>query len=78
MIPTGTDAAGNITGLYNFSYTNPYDYLQKPFKAAMNAYANGNRNEASIMNIALEASKDSIGEFVANPFLSTSMGSKAL
>jgi hypothetical protein len=77
MIPTGTDAAGNITGLYNFSYTNPYDYLQKPFKAAMNAYANGNRNEASIMNIALEASKDSIGEFVS-PFLSPSMGSKAL
>tara|TARA_R100001369_G_scaffold33636_2_gene58734 strand:+ start:299 stop:4222 length:3924 start_codon:yes stop_codon:yes gene_type:complete len=77
MIPTGTDSAGNITGLYNFSYTNPYDYLQKPFKAAMNAYANGNRNEASIMNVALEASKDSIGEFVS-PFLSPSMGSKAL
>ena len=78
MIPTGTDSAGNITGLYNFSYTNPYDYLQKPFKAAMNAYANGNRNEASIMNIALDASKDSIGKEFVSPFVSPSMGSKAL
>ena len=41
MIPTGTDAAGNITGLYNFSYTNPYDYLQKPFKAVLNAGTTG-------------------------------------
>ena len=77
MIPTGTDAQGNITGLYNFSYTNPYDYLQKPFKAVMNAYANGERNEAGLMDIATNASVDMVGEFV-NPFLSPSMGAKAL
>jgi len=77
MIPTGTDARGNITGLYNFSYTNPYDYLQKPFKAVMNAYANGERNEAGLMDIATNASVDMVGEFV-NPFLSPSMGAKAL
>ena len=77
MIPTGTDAQGNITVLYNFSYTNPYDYLQKPFKAVMNAYANGERNEAGLMDIATNASVDMVGEFV-NPFLSPSMGAKAL
>ena len=77
MIPTGTDEQGNITGLYNFSYTNPYDYLQKPFKAVMNAYANGERNEAGLMDIATNASVDMVGEFV-NPFLSPSMGAKAL
>ena len=77
MIPTGTDAQGNITGLYNFSYTNPYDYLQKPVKAITNAVANGNRNEASLMQILNESTVDSIGEFV-NPFLSPSMGAKAL
>jgi len=77
MIPTGTDAQGNITGLYNFSYTNPYDYLQKPFKAVMNAYANGERNEAGLMDIATNASVDMVGEFVS-PFLSPSMGAKAL
>jgi len=77
MIPTGTDAQGNITGLYNFSYTNPYDYLQKPFRAVMNAYANGERNEAGLMDIATNASFDMVGEFV-EPFLSPSMGAKAL
>ena len=77
MIPTGTDEQGNITGLYNFSYTNPYDYLQKPVKAITNAVANGNRNEASLMQILNESTVDSIGEFV-NPFLSPSMGAKAL
>lgn len=77
MIPTGTDAQGNITGLYNFSYTNPYDYLQKPFKAVMNAYANGERNEAGLMDIATNASVDMVGEFVS-PFMSPSMGAKAL
>ena len=77
MIPTGTDEQGNITGLYNFSYTNPYDYLQKPFKAVMNAYANGERNEAGLMDIATNASFDMVGEFVS-PFLSPSMGAKAL
>lgn len=77
MIPTGTDSKGNITGFYNFSYTNPYDFLQRPFKAVSNAVANGNTNEASLMNIAGGAMFDSVGEIV-DPFLSGSIGAAAL
>ena len=77
MIPTGTDSKGNITGFYNFSYTNPYDFLQRPFKAISNAIANGNTNEASLMSIASNAAFDSVGEFV-DPFLSGSIGAAAL
>ena len=77
MIPTETDAAGNITGFYNYSYTNPYDFLQRPVKAIFNAIADGNRNEASLMDIAANLTIDSVGE-MANPFLSTSIGANAL
>jgi len=73
MIPTSTDAAGNITGFINYSYTNPYDYLQRPFRAVLNAVATGNRNEASLMSIASNSMIDMAGE-MANPFVSPSLG----
>ena len=31
FVPTGTDSQGNITQMMNLSYTNPYDYLSRPF-----------------------------------------------
>ena len=77
MIPTETDAAGNITGFVNYSYTNPYDALQRPVRAVLNAVAEGNRNEASLMNIVGNATIDSIEE-MTNPFLSTSLGANAV
>ena len=77
MIPTSTDANGNITGLYNFSYTNPYDFLQRPAKAVLNAFAEGDRNEASLMKKLNDATYNSVVEFVS-PFVSTSMGVKAV
>ena len=77
MIPTETDAAGNITGFVNYSYTNPYDALQRPVRAVLNAVAEGNRNEASLMNIVGNATIDSIGE-MTDPFLSTSLGANAV
>ena len=77
MIPTSTDANGNITGLYNFSYTNPYDFLQRPAKAVLNAFAEGDRNEASLMKKLNDATYNSVVEFVS-PFVSTSIGVKAV
>lgn len=77
MIPTSTDAAGNITGFINYSYTNPYDFLQRPIKAVLNAVATGNRNEASLMSIASNSMIDMAGE-IGNPFLSTSIGANSL
>jgi len=77
MIPTGTDAAGNITGLYNFSYTNPYDFLQRPAKAIFNAISEGERNEANLMNILTNSSFGALGE-LTDPFLSTSLGAASL
>ena len=77
MIPTSTDSSGNITSFINYSYTNPYDFLQRPVKAVLNAVATGNRNEASLMSIASNSMVDMAGE-IANPFLSTSIGANSL
>ena len=77
LIPTGTDADGNITGFYNFSYTNPYEFLQKPFQAAINAYEQGVRDENSLMKIATDGSFGAIAE-IADPFLSPSIGANAI
>jgi hypothetical protein len=41
LIPIATDKDGNITDLYNFSYTNPYDYMKRPRSAVYNAVNNG-------------------------------------
>jgi len=77
MIPTETDAAGNITGFINYSYTNPYDFLQRPVKAVLNAVSEGNRNEAGLMSIAANSTADAIGE-MADPFVSPSLGFNAV
>ena len=77
MIPTGTDAAGNITGFYNFSYTNPYDFLQRPGKAIFNAVSEGERNEANLMRILSDSSFGMIGELL-DPFVSPSLGAASV
>ena len=76
MIPTETDAAGNITAFINYSYTNPYDFLQRPVQAVFNAVSEGDRNEASLMSIATNSTTDAIGE-MAEPFFSTSLAFNA-
>ena len=77
MIPTGTDSAGNITGFYNFSYTNPYDFLQRPVKAIFNAVSEGERNEANLMRILSDSSFGMIGELL-DPFVSPSLGAASV
>ena len=77
MIPTGTDGAGNITGFYNFSYTNPYDFLQRPVKAIFNAVSEGERNEENLMNILTDSSFGMVGE-IMDPFVSPSLGAASI
>jgi hypothetical protein len=77
LVPTGTDANGNITSFYNFSYTNPYDYIRRPFEAVSLAISNGNRNEASLLKIANDAAFSSVSEIVS-PFIEPSMGFQAI
>ena len=72
LIPIATDKDGNITEMYNFSYTNPYDYMMRPARAVYNAVANGITSEKDLSEIAFDASSDSLYEFAA-PFTSESI-----
>ena len=72
LIPLATDKDGNITDLYNFSYTNPYDYLTRSGRAIFNAVNNGVTSEKELNQIALDAASESAREFFS-PFLSESI-----
>ena len=72
LIPIASDKDGNVTEVYNFSYTNPYDYLTKPARAAFNAVNNGITAEKDLSNIVLDAAWESSGEFFS-PFFSESI-----
>ena len=72
LIPVGSDKDGNITELYNFSYTNPYDYLKRPTTALWNAVNNGITSEQELTEIILNALTDASGEFFT-PFFGEAM-----
>ena len=63
LIPIATNKDGKITDLYNFSYTNPYDYLARPLKAVYNAVENGITSEKELSEIAFDASFGENGAF---------------
>jgi len=72
LIPIGTDKDGKITEMYNFSYTNPYDYVTRPARAVLNAVNNGVAAEKDLTSIAFDAVYESGTEFFS-PFLSESI-----
>ena len=55
MIPIGTDKDGNITEVINLSYTMPYDFLARPFRAVQQSIDNGQVSEKENMDILNEA-----------------------
>lgn len=72
LIPVATDKNGNVTEFYNFSYTNPYDYLTRPVRAVFNAVNNGLTEEKELDRIAMDAVVESSAEFFS-PFISETM-----
>ena len=52
LIPLATDKNGKVTDFYNFSYTNPYDYVGRPAAAVFNAVNNGITKEEELSKIA--------------------------
>ena len=72
LIPIASDKDGKITEMYNFSYTNPYDYALRPAVALYNAIGNGITEEKELMSILGNATSDSFLEFVS-PFMDESI-----
>ena len=50
LVPTGTDSQGNITQMMNLSYTNPYDYLSRPFSRLIAEAEEGEAKGESLVN----------------------------
>ena len=75
LIPVATDKNGKVTDFYNFSYTNPYDYVGRPAAAVFNAVNNGITKEEDLSKIAFDASLDSGAEFFS-PFMSEAIVSE--
>ena len=72
LIPVSTDKDGNIREVYNFSYTNPYDYLTRPARALLDAVNDGVTAEKDLTSIMYDASIKSGMEFFA-PFAGESI-----
>ena len=71
LIPM-SEENGKLREIYNFSYTNPYDYLTRPARAVYNAVNNGIKSEKELTSIMYDASIESGMEFIA-PFASESI-----
>jgi hypothetical protein len=69
LVPIATDKQGNITEFYNFTYTNPYEYLRRPFNAVFNAVNNGVTNGDELSTIAMNAIFNTEGTGALNELL---------
>jgi hypothetical protein len=72
LIPTSVDDDGNLTGYMDFSYTNPYDYLQRPIQGIFNAVIDGQDLGKDPGRIALNATMEAVSE-IFEPFAGESI-----
>jgi hypothetical protein len=72
LIPTSVDKDGNLTGYIDYSYTNPYDYLQRPALAIMNAINKGEALGKDANEVASEAAIGAVAE-IFEPFAGESI-----
>jgi len=71
LLPT-TVENGKIKGYVDYSYTNPYDFLQRPFLAALNAASRGEEMGKDTDQIATDAMMGVVEEFFS-PFTDESI-----
>ena len=77
LVPIASDSKGNLTELYNFSYTNPYDYMSRPFRALALRANDGIAKGEDITPMIMGTFYESMREMFA-PFVSPSIITQAL
>jgi len=81
LIPLSSPDADGVFKYFNFSYSNPYDFLVRPINAVVNAYGRGELNQDNAGTFAFNAiigDQDNPGafrEFFA-PFIAESIGTE--
>ena len=76
LLPTGRDEDGYLKYV-DFSYSNAYDVLTRPFRAVMNELGTGNETEDSLMKALGTGTTDAMVELL-EPFSSESIFTEAL
>jgi hypothetical protein len=71
LLPTGRDEKGNIKYI-DFSYTNAYDFLTRPYRAVTNALAQTDGSNESLKEALAKGMGDGMIELM-NPFASESI-----
>ena len=77
LVPTGTDNNGNITQMMNLSYTNPYDYLSRPFARLIAEAEEGEAKGEGLVNRYTQGFMYGLGE-LTQPFGTPSIATKLL
>lgn len=77
LVPTGTDKNGNITQMMNLSYTNPYDYLSRPFSRLISEAEEGEAKGEGLVNRYSQGFMYALGE-LTQPFGTPSIATKLL
>ena len=77
LVPIASDKNGKVTELYNFSYTNPYDYMARPFRALALRANEGISKDEDIAPMIMGTFYESMSEMFA-PFVSPSIITQAL
>jgi len=53
LIPIASDKNGNPTEFYNFTYTNPYDFLTRPFRGVAIRWNEGRAKDEELLSSAM-------------------------
>ncbi len=77
LVPTSVDKNGAITGYIDFSFFNPYDYLQRPIKGILNEVNKGNELGLNAGEIAANAGMTMMSEMFS-PFAEESIFTEKL
>jgi hypothetical protein len=81
LIPLSSPDADGVFKYFNFSYSNPYDFLVRPINAVVNAYGRGELNQDNAGTVVLNAligdrqNPGALREFFA-PFIAESIGTE--
>jgi len=77
LVPIASDKDGNPTQFFNFSYMNPYDYLNRPVKRVVAEVAEGNRNEESLLKTFYDGTSGALVELTSS-FVEPAFSLKAI
>ena len=77
LVPVATDDNGKIKEMINLSYTNPYDYLSRPFARLIAEAEEGEDKGEGIVNRYTQGFMYAVGE-VGKPFGTPSMSTQLL